>query len=104
MPTKPRFISGFPPKPRSLLRNRQGIPRLSGVSSRAHEGETRGVGTAIDMNSSIVECHSEATRGRSPVSPDRPTKIVLRRSVASAQYAASQYRDILQAAAITQSM
>jgi transposase InsO family protein len=29
---------------------------------------------------------------------------VLRRSVESAQYAASQYRDILQAAAITQSM
>ena len=25
----------------------------------------------------LVECHSEATRGRSPVSPDRPTKIVL---------------------------
>ena len=35
---------------------------------------------------------------------DRPTKIVLRGSVESAQYAASQYRDILQAAAITQSM
>src|SRR5262249_2596508 len=33
----------------------------------------------------LVECHSEATRGRSPVSPDRPTKIVLRRSVESAQ-------------------
>src|SRR5215467_9140236 len=32
----------------------------------------------------LVECHSEATRGRSPVSPDRPTKIVLRRSVESA--------------------
>ena len=52
----------------------------------------------------LVECHSEATRGRSPASPDRPTKIVLRRSVESAQYAASEYRDILQAAAITQSM
>src|SRR5215467_6327370 len=52
----------------------------------------------------LVECHCEATRSRSPVSPDRPTKIVLRRSVESAQYAASQYRDILQAAAITQSM
>jgi putative transposase len=35
----------------------------------------------------LVQCHSEATRGRSPVSPDRPTKIVLRRSVGSAQYA-----------------
>src|SRR5215468_40956 len=33
----------------------------------------------------LVECHSEATRGRSPVSPDRPTKIVLRRSVESAK-------------------
>ena len=32
----------------------------------------------------LVECHCEATRGRSPVSPDRPTKIVLRRSVESA--------------------
>ena len=31
-------------------------------------------------------------------------KIVLRGSVESAQYAASEYRDILQAAAITQSM
>ena len=30
------FWGGFPPKPRSVLRNRQGIPRLSGVSSRAH--------------------------------------------------------------------
>jgi len=33
----PDFLGGFPPKPRSVLRNRQGIPRLSGVSSRAHE-------------------------------------------------------------------
>src|SRR5215471_17098234 len=40
MPTKPRFLGGFPPKTRSVLRNRRGIPRLSGVSSRAHEGET----------------------------------------------------------------
>src|SRR5262252_8301338 len=32
----------------------------------------------------LLECHSEATRGRAPVSPDRPTKIVLRRSVESA--------------------
>src|SRR5262250_2360456 len=36
----PDFLGGFPPKPRSVLRNRQGIPRLSGVSSRAHEGES----------------------------------------------------------------
>src|SRR5215467_7141279 len=28
----PDFLGGFPPKPRSVLRNRQGIPRLSGVS------------------------------------------------------------------------
>src|SRR5262244_1523720 len=35
------FLGGFPPKPRSVLRNRQGIPRLSGVSSRAHEGGVR---------------------------------------------------------------
>src|SRR5215470_19591294 len=41
MPTKPRFLGGFPPKPRSVLRNRQGIPRLSGVSSRAHEAGMR---------------------------------------------------------------
>jgi len=39
-PRNPDFLGGFPPKPRSVLRNRQGIPRLSGVSSRAHEGET----------------------------------------------------------------
>src|SRR5262249_9026747 len=38
----PDFLGGFPPKPRSVLRNRQGIPRLSRVSSRAHEGKTRG--------------------------------------------------------------
>jgi len=31
----PDFLGGFPPKPRSVLRNRQGIPRLSRVSSRA---------------------------------------------------------------------
>src|SRR5262249_2862027 len=34
----PDFLGGFPPKPRSVLRNGQGIPQLSGVSSRAHEG------------------------------------------------------------------
>src|SRR5215472_16357634 len=38
----PDFLGGFPPKPRSVLRNRQGFPRFSGVSSRAHEGKTRG--------------------------------------------------------------
>ena len=38
----PIFWVVFRPKPRSVLRNRQGIPRLSGVSSRAHEGGTRG--------------------------------------------------------------
>src|SRR5215471_18466244 len=43
MPTKPRFLGGFPPKPRPVLRNRQGIPRLSQVSSRACEGKTRDV-------------------------------------------------------------
>src|SRR5262249_33011280 len=37
----PDFWGGFPPKPRSVLRNRQGIPRLSGVSSRAHEDGMR---------------------------------------------------------------
>src|SRR6516225_2914169 len=42
----------------------------------------------------LVECHCEATRGRSPVSPDRPTKIVLRRSVESAQLTAIWARDI----------
>src|SRR5262249_42732255 len=36
----PDFLGGFPPKPRSVLRNRQGIPRLSRVSSRACEGKT----------------------------------------------------------------
>ena len=38
MPTKPDFLGGFPPKPRSVLRNRQGITRLSAVSSRARVG------------------------------------------------------------------
>src|SRR5262245_21025904 len=41
----------------------------------------------------LVECHSEATRGRSPVTPDRPTKIVLRRSVESALAAAIRMMD-----------
>src|SRR5215813_8898886 len=36
----PDFWGGFPPKPRSVLRNRQGIPRLSGVSSRARGWNT----------------------------------------------------------------
>src|SRR6516162_9153173 len=39
-PFNPDFLGGFPPKPRSVLRNRQGILRLSGVSSCAREGET----------------------------------------------------------------
>src|SRR5215470_16116892 len=38
----PDFLGGFPPKTRSVLRNRRGIPRLSRVSSRAREGKTRG--------------------------------------------------------------
>src|SRR5215472_10041646 len=37
----PDFWGGFPPKPRAVLRNRLGIPRLSGVSSRAHEAGMR---------------------------------------------------------------
>src|SRR5215469_13924999 len=37
----PDFLGGFPPKPRSVLRNRRGIPRLSRVSSRAHEAGMR---------------------------------------------------------------
>src|SRR5215469_14979810 len=41
-PFNPDFWVVFRPKPRSVLRNRQGIPRLSRVSSRAHEGKTRG--------------------------------------------------------------
>src|SRR5215472_13712876 len=41
MPTKPRFFGRFSAKPRSVLRNRQGIPRLSRVSSRAHEAGMR---------------------------------------------------------------
>jgi putative transposase len=38
------------------------------------------------------------------VSPDKATKIVLRRTVESAQYAAGDYRNILRAAAIVPSM
>src|SRR5215470_15139067 len=37
------FLGGFPPKPRSVLRNRQGVPRLSRASSRACERKTRDV-------------------------------------------------------------
>ena len=36
----PDFLGGFPPKPRSVLRNKQGISRLSRVSTRAREGKT----------------------------------------------------------------
>src|SRR5262249_27416421 len=38
----PDFWVVFRPKTRSVLRNRQGIPRLSRVSSRARERKTRG--------------------------------------------------------------
>src|SRR5712672_1014922 len=43
----------------------------------------------------LVECHSEATRSRSPASPDRPTKIVLRRSVESAQFTSDNFTKVL---------
>ncbi len=36
-------------------------------------------------------CHSDAMRGTVPVSPDRPTKIVLRRSLESAQYTSIEF-------------
>ena len=36
-------------------------------------------------------CHSDAMRGSVPVSPDRPTKIVLRRSLKSAQYTSIEF-------------
>src|SRR5215472_738699 len=45
----PDFLGGFPPKSRSVLRNRQGVPRLSRVSSRAREGKTRGMGRAAHV-------------------------------------------------------
>src|SRR5215831_15459395 len=47
----PDFWGGFPPKPRSVLRNRQGIPRLSGVSSRAHEAGMRELWRAAGFGS-----------------------------------------------------
>src|SRR5215468_5454015 len=52
----PDFWGGFPPKPRSVLRNRQGIPRLSGVSSRAHEGKTRAFRAAAVLQWSNTRC------------------------------------------------
>ena len=52
----------------------------------------------------LVECHSEATRGRSPVSPDRPTKIVLRRSVESAQYTSIEFGHRCREAGVRPSM
>jgi hypothetical protein len=36
-------------------------------------------------------CHSDAMRGTVPVSPDRPTKIVLRRPFESAQYTSIEF-------------
>src|SRR5215831_11589818 len=41
-----------------------------------------------DATTGAGNCHSEAMRGWFPVSPDRPTKIVLRRSIESALHAA----------------
>src|SRR5215472_2901013 len=58
MPTKPRFLGGFPLKTRSVLRNRQGIPRLSGVSSRAHEGGTRETLADIARRFIVGLCHT----------------------------------------------
>ena len=52
----------------------------------------------------LVECHSEATRGRSPVSPDRPTKIVLRRSVDSAEYTSIEFGHRCREAGVRPSM
>ena len=52
----------------------------------------------------LVECHSEATRGRSPVSPDRPTKIVLRRSVKSAEYTSIEFGHRCREAGVRPSM
>src|SRR5215472_11518150 len=52
----------------------------------------------------LLECHSEATRGRSPVSPDRPTKIVLRRSVESAQYTSIEFGHRCRQAGVRPSM
>ena len=44
----------------SIVENSDAKSRASGDTRRSNE---------------LVECHSEPTRGRSPVSPDRPTKI-----------------------------
>ena len=64
----PDFLGGFPPKPRSVLRNRQGIPRLSGVSSRAHEGGMRGGrsnrrrGSRRRLKRGAIRCSPPTTR------------------------------------------
>src|SRR5262249_54311752 len=67
----PDFWGGFPPKPRSVLRNRQGIPRLSGVSSRARVGcispqmRPAFVGQQVDV---FIAAPSRAAATRSPTS------------------------------------
>src|SRR5215469_4899741 len=99
--------------PGCCLRHRRAAPARPGPD-RARLYACRGWATSIVENSDaksrasgdtrrsneLVECQSGPTRGRSPV----PTKIVLRGSVESAQYAAGDYRNILQAAATVQSM
>src|SRR5215813_14221522 len=58
----PDFWGGFPPKPRSVLRNRQGIPRLSGVSSRAHEAGMRALNGLAPVTPFSYELTQRADR------------------------------------------
>ena len=80
----PDFLGGFPPKPRSVLRNRQGIPRLSGVSSRAHEGETRGPRLQADearqaiINTKPTEAELEGARATLALAERDLNKTVVR--------------------------
>src|SRR5215469_14546660 len=60
-PFNPDFLGGFPPEPRSVLRNRQGTPRLSGVSSRACEGRNARCRTAA-LNQAVADIPADRMR------------------------------------------
>jgi hypothetical protein len=79
------------------------LSRLGHQHRRNGDAKSRASGDTRDRIE-LVECHSEATRGRSPVSPDRPTKIVLRRSVESAQYTSIEFGHRCREAGVRPSM
>src|SRR5215472_19209940 len=62
----PDFWVVFRPKTRSVLRNRQAIPRLSRVSSRAREGKTRGWEKTAKSSPAVPRVRSSVAFVRRP--------------------------------------